>query len=68
MNTLTSTCDTWSLVQEITSVLPLSLKAGGHSLLQSLLAYNPAERISARSALQHQYLRGATEQTLPPTC
>jgi len=54
--------------KEIDSILPLKLSAGGHDLLSSLLTYNPGERISAKQALQHQYLRGASTQTLPPTC
>jgi len=57
----------WS-PQEMTAVLPISTEAGGHSLLRALLAYNPAERLSAKAALQHHYLRGATTQMLPPAC
>jgi len=54
--------------QTMSCLLPLSLSSGGHELLSLLLTYNPASRISAKLALQHKYLAGAPNITLPPAC
>jgi len=50
--------------QGITQVLPLTLAPGGHDLLTQLLEYNPDRRISAKAALEHEYLAEAV--TIPP--
>jgi len=42
--------------QDISQALPPDVSPGGQDLLHQILVYNPAGRISAKQALQHQYL------------
>lgn len=51
--------------QDISQVLPSDISPGGQDLLEQLLFYNPASRISAKQAIQHQYLADA--QMMPPS-
>jgi len=53
--------------QDIHQVLPVPLAQGGHHILAGLLAYNPADRFSARQALRHPYLVDS-QLIAPPTC
>merc|ERR1711892_1232133 len=42
--------------QDISQALPPDVSPGGQDLLHQILVYNPAGKISAKQALQHQYL------------
>jgi len=50
--------------QDIGQALPHDVSEGGQDLLQQLLVYNPAGRISAKQAIQHQYLTHS--EIIPP--
>jgi len=50
--------------QDISQALPPDVSPGGQDLLHQILVYNPAGRISAKQALQHQYLYNS--ELVPP--
>jgi cyclin-dependent kinase 2 len=50
--------------QELSTVLPSSLSAEGRDIFTRLLVYNPSDRISAKMALNHDYL--IDTQIMPP--
>jgi len=50
--------------QKITSVVP-GLDADGYDILQQMLQYDPAKRISSKAALKHPYFKDVNELSKP---
>jgi serine/threonine protein kinase len=54
---------TWPKLSLKHALLPSSMSTAGLNLLQQLLTYDPAKRITAKQALQHQYCTSETATT-----